>query len=180
MNVTAEQTTDIELITRVRARYASDMKELYSLNFREVCFLSESLGPFSLLLLFPIAILMRASGEVMVSRRPLRIAAAYSLFGYQEFGTYAQPMGLGVKFYTGFTDGTALVTSNFESQDMTTERLLKIGRPQPLPWAWVFHQKQIEELRSRKHELQTRLTFYDYDVISQLEINSRPSDEKMA
>jgi hypothetical protein len=172
MKISDEQTTDVESITRVRARYASEMNELHGLGFRELCFRIESLGPFSLLTLFPILLAMRSNNEVTVQKSPLRIAAAYALMTHQEFCTYAEPLGLGVKFYTGFTDGLALVTSNFMTQEADNPRLRKMGRAQPLQWAWGFHQKQIEQLRTQGHELQARLTFDDYSIISKVEIDS--------
>ncbi|MEW5938098.1 MAG: hypothetical protein AB1750_00435, partial [Chloroflexota bacterium] len=158
MNSLEEPTSDPDLIARVRARYAAELNELRALEFREVCFVTESLGPFSLLLQFRMALLMRANGEVTTSRPPLRIAAGFALLGCQGIGAYAQPMGMGVKFYTGFTDGSALVTCNFVSQDVSTPRLVKFGRPQPLAWAWAFHQKQIEQLRAQGREVLSHLS----------------------
>ncbi len=177
MFIYEEQTTDADLIARVRARYGSGMNELRSLEFRELCYYVEFLAPFSLLFLFPIYFAMRSKAEVLVHKPPLRIAGAYAVLAHQGQATFATPMGMGVKFYTGFTDGLTLVTSDFDSQVVDHPRLQKSGRAQPLQWAWVYHQKQIESLRGAGREPLSSLTFEGYCTLSrvEMEIFSRPT-----
>ena len=170
-----EQTHELDLIERVRTRYQREMDELRSLGFRELCFLTEALAPFSMLTIFPALIMMWGNGEVMVSKPPLRLAAAYSLLVNREPGTYAQPMGMGVKFYSGFADGMAVVTSNFVSRALRTTRLVKTGQAQSVPMAWTSHRRLIEQLRSEGRELRTTLAFDDYRLISRSEMDAMTS-----
>lgn len=70
---------DPDFEKRVRARHASEMNEMRSLGICEVRFLTVPLERRSLLFLFPIT---------------------YPLLEHREFGTYALPMGMGIRLKT--------------------------------------------------------------------------------
>src|SRR4030088_825155 len=99
-----KEITDSRLQSRVRARYATDMAALEALGFSCLAFKLESRGPFSALLYLPVLPLMRRAKEVLVFPFPLRLAAANVLFVHSEPPAIASCMGLGVKFYTSFSD----------------------------------------------------------------------------
>jgi hypothetical protein len=106
---------DPGLQSRVRSRYAKDIEALARLGFRTLCSCVEQLGPYSAILRLPMMLLMLSFREVLLIRPPLRVAAASLLMTHPDPPTVALPMGMGVKFYSGFSDGSVLVTTSFQS-----------------------------------------------------------------
>ena len=100
--------------TRVRARYADDLGRLSSLGFSELLFYSEVLKarPFH----FAVLALMLLRREVVFRHQGLRMGAAYLLMKHEASHTVALPMGMGVKFYTPFADGSLLIATTFPSE----------------------------------------------------------------
>jgi hypothetical protein len=100
--------------TRVRARYADDLKRLSSLGFSEFIFYAEVLKtrPSH----FAILAFMLLRREVLFRHEGLRMGASYLLMKHDAPDTVALPMGMGVKFYTPFTDGSLLIATTFPSE----------------------------------------------------------------
>jgi hypothetical protein len=144
--VTFMEEYDPGLQQRVRERYAAVTLALAALGFRELCCYSEVLANYSLVLSLPVVILMRMKGEVLKRRPRLRASASYLLHHHPRPQTIALPLGLGVKFYTGFKDGTVLITANFASQAVARRgsQVLKHARTMPVPEAWQTHQRRVE------------------------------------
>lgn len=100
---------------RVRVRYADQVHALTELGFEELCCYSELLGNYSLLHSLPTVILMLSRREVLSWRPRLQAAVSFLLLRHRHPETIALPLGLGVKFYTGFADGTLVLTASFVS-----------------------------------------------------------------
>jgi hypothetical protein len=99
---------------RVRKRYADDLRQLSSLGFSELLYYSEVLKtrPSS----FVMMVLMAFRREVIFWHKGLRFGAAYLLMTHDDPFTVALPMGMGVKLYTPFTDGSLLIAASFPSE----------------------------------------------------------------
>jgi hypothetical protein len=145
--VTYLEEYDPHLQERVRTRYASEAQALEALGFRELCCYSEVLGNYSLLLYLPVVLLMRAKREVLSRRPRLQTGASYLLHHHPQPDTVALPLGLGVKFYTSFSDGTIVVTASFESMAVprSGSQVLKTSENMSIPEAWQRHKERVAE-----------------------------------
>jgi hypothetical protein len=130
---------------RVRARYADQVHALEQLGFHELCCYSELLGDYSLLLSLGNVIFMRIKREVLYRRPRLQAAAAFLLLRHTNPETIALPMGMGVKLYTGFADGTLVVTANFVSTAVPRANtgVRKQAEVMSIPRAWQRHQERV-------------------------------------
>ena len=99
---------------RVRARYADDLRRLSSLGFSELIFYSEVLKAKASH--FAMLALMLLRREVLFRHEGLRMGASYLLMQHQAPDTVALPMGMGVKLYTAFADGSLLIATTFASE----------------------------------------------------------------
>ncbi len=171
MQIAYQQTTDFEVTARVRERYLSEINALKRIGFEEQCFYTEMLSPFSLLLFLPSFLLMRAHREVMHIRDPLRIAASYPLLIHRDSATYALIMGMGIKFYTQFIDGTGVITTSFPTQAIHDPigQLYKYSGPASIELAWQSHQDQIGKLTAAGKQFAPQLNFEGYVEISKQE-----------
>ncbi len=110
--ITYQQVTQKKTRDQIQNRYHSDIARLARLGFEELCFYSETLPPFSCILFSPIILLMLVKKEVIKITNPLRITACYPLLVSGNRTACALVYSLGIKFYTHFTDGTALISLN--------------------------------------------------------------------
>ncbi len=166
-----EQIVDFDGCERVRERYRADMSALSQLGFRELCFYREGTQPFSLVFFLPIFLLMRAKRELVQIQSPLRITAAYPLMASNEYSTGALILGLGIKFYTSFTDGSGLITANFLTDLIDDDRrqLYKYGAVQSTPDAWEQHRGHINQRKATGKRLREPFGFEDYVRLSKRE-----------
>src|SRR5512147_3100695 len=109
-----QQIIDSTIQDRVRSRYRASFEQLKALNFEELCFFSETVkglglgnGPLG-----PLGVLAAAPREVIRIGRDLSASLHFLLLVSREYDTYVAPFGMGVKFHTGFTDGTCVITTN--------------------------------------------------------------------
>jgi hypothetical protein len=169
--------TDAKLQSRVRIRYSSEIAALQGLGFRCLTFKLEARAPFSALLYLPVLPLMLRAKEVLVFPFPLRLAAANVLFVHSEPPSIASCMGLGVKFYTNFSDGSLLISSTLASHAVLQDPAVqspgsKIIRTPPvsaLDQAWLLHQSRVAELQAIGKKSGSTASFADYINISERE-----------
>lgn len=169
--------TDTRLQTRVRTRYAAEIAALQELGFRCLTFKQEARGPFSALLYLPLLPLMIRAKEVLVFPFPLRLAVANILFIHSDPPSIACCMGLGVKFYTNFSEGCLLISSTLTShvalQDPALQNAAsKILRTPPVSTvhqAWLSHKSRVTELEGIGKKLGSTGSFADYIDISNRE-----------
>jgi len=169
--------TDARLQARVRARYATEIAVLQGLGFRCLAFKQEARAPFSALLYLPLLPLMIRAKEVLVFPFPLRLGVANVLFVHSDPPSIACCMGLGVKFYTNFSDGCLLLSSTLAHhlalQDPAVRNpVSKIIRTPPVSTAnqaWLSHKNRVSELESLGKTVGSTTSFADYIDISDRE-----------
>jgi hypothetical protein len=168
---------DFRLQSRVRTRYASDIAALETLGFRHLAFKLETRAPFSALAYLPVLPLMRRAKEVLVLPFPLRLAAANVLFIHPEPSTIASCMGLGVKFYTNFSDHSLLISSTLLSHaalqapgiQNPNSQIVRTPPCRALEEAWLSHKSQIAEMKATGKKIGSTSSFADYVEISERE-----------
>jgi hypothetical protein len=130
---------------RVRARYADQVHAMEQLGFHELCCYSELLGDYSLLRNLGNVIFMRIKGEVLYRRPRLQAAASFLLLRHTEPETVALPMGMGVKLYSCFVDGTLVITASFVSTAVPRANtgVRKQAEAMSIPGAWQRHQERV-------------------------------------
>ena len=162
---------DPNLQARVRARYEEALARLLRLGFRRLEDCLESLGPFSAVLQLPVLLLTLPHREVLVIRRPLRLAVANALLSHDEPASIALCMGMGVKLYASFADGTVLISSTFESDAVpaTTSSIVKPPPSTSIEEAWSSHRQAIRRLEAEGKSLDLRPSFESYVALSHRE-----------
>jgi hypothetical protein len=164
MNIHCEVVADPAVTHRVARRYEDEIGILRRLQFAELCYYNESLFPFSAVVWCVPLVIMRAYREVIQIRKLLRISTSHPLLVERAHATYALVMGMGVKFYTGFADGTTLISANFLSREIHDQdkKVFKYAAPASIHMAWQSHQLRIAELQSQGKTLQEALHFDMY------------------
>jgi hypothetical protein len=164
------QQRDPNIQSRVRRRYSRECDALARHGFEELCFCSEQLGAYSALLYLPMTLLMRFKGEVLGGHGRFEAGGSYMLMRHRHPSTIALPLGLGVKLYTGFTDGTLLVSASFASAlQSEIGSVVKYSSKQPLDDTWAGHQRRVEEMEVQGKQLQQTLDFGRYVEMSRQE-----------
>ena len=160
-----------DLQARIRERYRSQAAALDALGFRHLAFCLELMGPFSAVLQFLVLILARCHRELLVVRSPLRLGTVYPLLAQSDPPSIALCMGMGVKFYTPFTDGTLLISSSFVSQATPKpgSRIVRLPPAATLEDTWRAHKQRCLELLSDARRLRGAVGFSDYVEMSRLE-----------
>ncbi len=169
--------TDSKLQSRVRARYNTDIAALEALGFRRLTFKLETRAPLSALIYLPLLPLMLRAKEVLVFPFPLRLAAANVLFVHAEPSSIASCMGLGIKLYTNFSDGSLLISSTVQyhaalQEPALQKPTLQIIRTPPrntVNDAWLSHKSRVAELEAIGNKICGTSSFADYVEISERE-----------
>jgi hypothetical protein len=174
MPVTYQQTTDREIHERVRRKHWTSINELKRLGFEEAYFFGETvqaLGFSPLGLAGFLGTLIAMLNEVAKVEGNLNVSVFNVVMASKEYATYACPFGLGVKFYTSFTDGTCVITANFESPPINDEKekLYKSALPQTIVTAWPDHKKLVDKLRLEGKQKIEHLSFAGYLQLAQKE-----------
>jgi hypothetical protein len=140
---------DKEIIDRVRQRHQPAMQALQHLSFAEYGFFGETvqaMGFSPLGLSGFLGTLIAIFNEVSRVERNLDVTIFNVAMASREDAAYAAPFGLGVKFYTGYTDGTCVISASFESPAIRDDRekLYKFAASQTIDSAWLSHKKQVD------------------------------------
>jgi len=174
MPITYEQTMEKEIHDRVRRKHRTILAELRGLNFTEYYFFGETVG---MLGFSPLGcsgffgMLVALFNEVTKIESNLGITLFNVVMGSRESATYASPFGLGVKFYTGFTDGTCVITGNFDSPAIhdRLEKLYKVAMPQSVAAAWSNHKELVDAFSAEGKQKSEPLSFAGYLKLVQRE-----------
>lgn len=140
----------------LRVRYAAEIQQLFLCGFGEEIFVREVSFPFSALVLLPIGVLHWFQRELLRVEFPLRLIWYNPVMLNQEFATYAYIQARGVKFTTGFEDGTMLVTTNYASGVLTYPQpnFVRYGFPNAtLENTWIHHGWAIKRRLGEGHIL---------------------------
>ena len=170
--VTTRINEDLAVDQLVRSRYQREINNLQGKGFIYLRSYSETQFPFSLILLTPIYINMRAKSEIISIVSPLRVKAYYPLMVHPETGSIALINGLNTKFYTQFTDGTLIISVNSQTQPIYDVKLnlFKTGFPGSEGDAWEKHLAWMGVyLKDGKQQMQ-RTGFEEYCAMSTREL----------
>ena len=164
------QQHDPNIQSRVRRRYSRECGTLAAHGFEELCFYSERLGAYSALRYLPMTLLMLFKGEVLGGHGRFDVGGSYLLMRHRRPSTIALPLGLGVKLYTGFTDGTLLVSASFAScLQPGVDSVVKHASKLPLDETWTLHQRRAEEMERQGRQILQALDFDRYVEMSRHE-----------
>ena len=163
--------TDPDFHTRIRARYERDIESLTKLGFRHLCFYMEQLQPFSAVFQLPILLLMVLHREVLTIQSPLRIAPGFILLYHSDPPTIALPMGMGIKLYTGFTEGSILITCAFSNTGVPSPNpyIRRIETTKGLDEAWRLHQSNVRGVEVNGKVVLPQVSFNSYVDMSHRE-----------
>jgi hypothetical protein len=147
VTVEFHETTDMELIERVRHKFRSPVQQLKMLGFMDMGFYEESVAWLGLFM-GPVGLfgfLGLLFNEVTKFGERLSIKAFYPVSVSREHAAYAACSNLGINFYTSFTDGTLLVSSTFDGIEIRDDqgKMYKFARSRPIQDAWAAHQQQV-------------------------------------
>jgi hypothetical protein len=171
MNVEYRQDNNPELMGETRKRFVDEIGQLRSFGFAEYCCYTELLPKYSAITNLLTYLLAKLNHEIIRIELPLRIAMSQPILVHREQGAYALVFGLGVKFYTLFTDGTGLITANFPSQpiqDMQL-KLYKFAEARSIADGWQAHLTEIASLQKMGRQVDERIDFENYVLISRRE-----------
>jgi hypothetical protein len=162
---------DPNIQSRVRRRYLREHGALTASGFEELCFYSERLGAFSAIRYMPMTILMMLNGEVLGGHGRFDAGGSYLLMRHRRPATIALVLGLGIKLYSGFTDGTVLISANFDSclQPDGNRRIVKYASKLPLDETWTRHQRRVDEITGAGSQIVQTLDFDRYVEMSRRE-----------
>ena len=163
-----KQSYDQSISDALKKRFWKDVEVLEQEGFRFFSLHQEAIWPFSVILFFPVYVLMASNEDVRVEP-PLRITSYHLMYVSKDEATFAYVYGLGCKFYTRFMDGTWLVSNT--AQSIRDEKVIVQKRDEELAaTAQVLkhHYAKLQELQAKGLQLATRVSFDHW-----LEIESR-------
>jgi hypothetical protein len=174
MSIKYQQTTDKEIHDQVRKKHQAAIHELKSLGFEEYSFFGETvqaLGFNPLGFTGFLGTLVALFNEVAKVEGNLDVTIFNVAMAHRDSATYAGPFGLGVKFYTSFTDGTCIISANFDTPAIQDEKekLYKFAKAETITSAWLSHQTRVEKLYAEGKQKIEHLSFADYLRLSQRE-----------
>ena len=174
MPINYQQTMDREIIDRVRKRRQSSMDALKNLKFDDFAFFGETVQAFGFSPLGVsgvLGMLVALFNEVTKVEWNLDVTIYNVVMASREEAAYASPFGLGVKFYTSFSDGTCVISANFESEPIHDQqyKLYKFVGAQSIGSAWLSHKKQVDTLCMDGKQKIDHLSFAGYLQLVQRE-----------
>ena len=159
----------VRLQDKVRNRYADERSRLGVLGFSDFVFYAEVLKarPSS----FVLMVLMAFRREVIFRHKGLRFGAAYLLMQHEDPFTVALPMGMGVKLYTPFTDGSLLIAASFASDAVPYlgRNVEKHTDNTSIDVAWRDHRARVERAVSGGKTTRRVSTFDEFVALSRQE-----------
>lgn len=162
---------DPRVQSKVRARFGRVTRELADLGFRELCFYHERFKLFSQLLSLPTFLLMWAYREVVRFHTGSEGKASFILMRHDEPATVAAPLRLGLKLYTGFTDGTLLISTSWLSCALAREGsgVIKDTGKRTVAETWAHHQHRVRGMELAGKEVTPSNDLEQYLEWSKLE-----------
>lgn len=167
--------TDPNIQSRVRTRHSLKIASLQSLGFQQFVYRLEVLPPYSAISKFPIILIM-FSKEVLVFPKPARLGVAYILLTHSSPSSIAEILGLGIRFYSLFSDETLLISSTYRSQLVPgpNSRIIKNPHCQSVEEAWLAHKQKVAELGAQGITVRNISSFADYVEIEKMKAGMVP------
>ena len=163
-----KQSYDNSISDALKRRFWNEVEVLEQESFRFLSLHQETIWPFSVILFFPVYLLM-ASNEYVRVETPLRITSYHLMYVSEDGATFAYVYGLGPKFYTKFMDGTWLVSNT--AQSIRDEKVIVQKRDDEVTATqqiWQKHHTKVQEYQAKGLQLATRVSFQDW-----IELESR-------
>jgi len=144
---------------------------LQSLGLQHFAYRLEALPPYSAISKFPIILLMW-SKEVLVFPKPARLGVANILLTHSSPSSIAEVLGLGIKFYSVFSDGTLLISSSYRSPlgPGSNGQIIKNPHCQTVEDAWLAHKQKAAELGAQGLTVRNLSSFADYVEIEKMKL----------
>ena len=151
----------------VLLRHQVALEELRAQGFTSVACYTEIAPPLSAIYGFLIVRLMRSFGELVSVRRDLGFEIDVLLMVHPEQTTFVLVNAAGKSFYTGFADGTVLVSTTMHNtvSRYPEEQVYRYGI-KGMKDPWGIHQEKIAELAAEGKEIAPGTQFGDYVQIS--------------
>jgi hypothetical protein len=159
---------DTSISDLLKKRFSKEIEIIEQEGFRFFSLHQEINWPFSVILFFPVYVLMANNEHVRVEA-PLRISSYHLMYVSDDGATFAYIYGLGCKFYTKFMDGTWLVSNTAQS---APDEKVVVQKREPegvtTEQAWNKHKVKLLEYQAIGMQPVTRVSFGDW-----VEIESR-------
>jgi hypothetical protein len=157
-----------DLEQRIRVRYHSEIRELAGIGFDFMFLDGETFSLFRLPLLIPVIAVLGAMSnkEVITIHDGTKYLSGFPVFMSKSKTTWAHPIGLGVKFYTAFQDGTILVSKTFADDTVYGPTIVLQARNASISDTWADHQKRIEVFEVEGKRIDRQTSFQAYAQIS--------------
>ena len=113
-----------------------------------------------------------SSKEVLVFPKPARLGVANILLTHSSPISIAEILGLGVKFYSVFSDGTLLISSSYRTAfgSGSNTRIIKNAHCQNPEEAWLAHKQKAAELGAQGLTVRNLSSFSDYLEIEKMKL----------
>jgi hypothetical protein len=161
-----------ELEMRIRKRYQLEISQLTDLGFDYLFSDGEAFSLFRLALILPAltVILMLRKGEVVTVHEGLKLMAGHPVYISRNKTAFAEPSGLGVKFYTALQNGSLLISKDYDDEDLPTGPMIAAyARKASISDTWADHQKRIEALEAAGKRVNQQYSFQAYAEIEDKE-----------
>ena len=157
-----QQSYDKAISDDLKKRFQKDIQGIELEGFSFFGMHRETIWPFSVVLFFPVYLMMAGSEYVQVES-PLRITSYHLMYVSREAATLAYIYGLGCKFYTKFADGTWLVSNTAQSiRDEKVVTLKRDAQAVPTGQVWKRHRAKMQEYRAQGLQPAAHLSFEDW------------------
>ena len=168
---TYTEITNTGIRSRLDKRYAKETDALQDLGFTHLAYCQEDHGPYSALKHSLAALYAMQKKEILLVSWPFRLSLANVLMAAEHPPTIALCMGLGVKFYTSFYNGTVIISSDFSSRSLPQigSNILRLPSQGTLTDTWAEHQSKALAMSEEMEFLSEKMTFGDYVLMSSFE-----------
>jgi hypothetical protein len=157
-----QQSYDKSISEVLKKRFWKEVEVLDQEGFRFFSLHQETIWPFSVILFFPVYVLM-ASNEYVRVETPLRITSYHLMYVSKDEATFAYVYGMGCKFYTKFVDGTWLVSNTVQNlQDEKVVILRRDSEAASTDQVWQKHHTKAQEYQAQGLQLAKRVSFADW------------------
>ena len=157
--------------SRLDKRYGREIGSLKSLGFHHLAYCLEDHGPYSAITKILVIPFSLFKDEILIIKWPFRLASANVLLSTKNPTSIALCMGMGIKFYSGFSDGTLIISSNFTSSAIphTGSKITRLPPKPTLQDTWDSHKEVVLRRLQDVKPLSEDMKFDHYVQLSALE-----------
>ncbi len=164
--VTIERSQDVEVQSKLRKKFEKQIAEMDTLGFSPLCEIKETCSPL-IPILAPLVIALMYSRELMQFRLPLEFSTFNLIFSDRRQETLGQVSAIHSKFYSFYSDGTVLITTNIDYADKEPKPRAGFVRqnvPGELSDALKQHKVKQEQLESEGKSITSGLLGENYSA----------------